>query len=144
MLRSWRPGCLLWQLACLHRAAPCHRCALLRMPQPRPAPHIATRNSRCFHRATPGALGSGGDRKPHIHGPEARLLRCALPASTGPTAPEEPAMNIKLPQYCAGCGIRLQQEDPDQPGWVEAALLCLSIPDEKSFYSKRTQTSRGG
>lgn len=34
-------------------------------------------------------------------------------------------LNLKLPQYCSGCGVRLQQADPDGPGYfvVPAKLI---------------------
>lgn len=37
-------------------------------------------------------------------------------------------LNLKLPQYCCGCGVKLQQIDPDGPGYfiVPAKLMETS------------------
>ena len=32
---------------------------------------------------------------------------------------------LSLPDYCAGCGVKLQAEDPDRPGWDD---MCMYGP----------------
>jgi hypothetical protein len=46
---------------------------------------------------------------------------CALPAAATssrvqPEPLEAASLPLSLPDYCAGCGVKLQEEDPDLPG----------------------------
>lgn len=35
-------------------------------------------------------------------------------------------LKLRLPDYCSGCGVKLQQEDPDGPGWA-AGVTCTHV-----------------
>jgi hypothetical protein len=49
------------------------------------------------------------------------------PSSTAQHAP----ITIQLPQYCCGCGIKMQQSDPEAPGWVWCTWMDEETADSQ-------------
>lgn len=66
----------------------------------------------------------------------ARAVVCAageaLPAIANAAAPQLLAQLVnKLPQYCCGCGVKLQQTDPDAPGYFIIPKRLLEEMEQK-------------
>ncbi len=67
-----------------------------------------------------GSFARRGQHAQPLH----QQRRQAASAAAGPEAAADGAgleaiardVEAALPQYCAGCGIRLQRDDPDAPG----------------------------
>ena len=72
---------------------------------------------------TPRA-GVAGCRTAEPHSRSQRLL-CTAAAPAEAEAPAD--VQLELPKYCPGCGIRLQFEDAAQPGCVQASSTLLVL-----------------
>ncbi|KAF6251140.1 hypothetical protein COO60DRAFT_669368 [Scenedesmus sp. NREL 46B-D3] len=40
-------------------------------------------------------------------------------------------LKVRLPSYCSGCGVRLQQEDPDGPGYFQVPRRLIDLAEEQ-------------
>lgn len=65
-------------------------------------------------------------REAFLHRSCSHVCAAAVSSNDKPTQPEDyqqvsglrlaQLLKIRLPSYCSGCGVKLQQEDPDGPG----------------------------
>ncbi len=71
------------------------------------------------------------------HSATRRLTNQAVNASKPATAADDQsalvAELLQLPNYCAGCGVKLQSEDQDRPGWV--LFRKYIVPTSKGIVS---------
>lgn len=87
--------------------------------------HRATRG-RTFHCSSPWGPRSLAPPPPHLHhvtAPQQALSvrRWALNATSyGTRADVDPEALPPLPEFCSGCGVRLQGSEPDRVGYFQA------------------------
>ena len=60
------------------------------------------------------------------HAPSQPVPHINSSAQAAAAADTSPAP-LALPDYCAGCGVKLQEEDADRPGW-DASMLLQAFP----------------
>uniref|UniRef100_A0A383WDX7 Uncharacterized protein n=1 Tax=Tetradesmus obliquus TaxID=3088 RepID=A0A383WDX7_TETOB len=80
-------------------------------------------------------------REAFLHRSCSHVCAAAVSSNDKPTQPEDyqqvsglrlaQLLKIRLPSYCSGCGVKLQQEDPDGPGYYQVPRRLLDLAEEQ-------------
>eukprot|EP00882_Tetradesmus_deserticola_P025792 GHRQ01028361.1.p2 GENE.GHRQ01028361.1~~GHRQ01028361.1.p2 ORF type:complete len:163 (+),score=19.16 GHRQ01028361.1:1421-1909(+) len=52
-------------------------------------------------------------------------------------------LKVRLPSYCSGCGVRLQQEDPDGPGYFQVPRRLIDLTEQQLQLSGAAVSAAG-